>query len=84
MRRPRSAYITIAVALTFGGNAQSRQPIDIRSVLDGRMLPGQEVATFERSETLYPSDVVPRGSVIRALPVADKRIESLSFQIGDK
>jgi len=48
------------------------------------MLPGEEVATFERSEALYPSDVVRRGSVIRALPVADKRMESVSFQIGDK
>jgi CubicO group peptidase (beta-lactamase class C family) len=85
MRRLLFAYLVLAAACTFGGHyAESQQSTDIRRVLDGRMLPGEEVATFERSETLYPSDVVRRGSVIRALPVADKRIESVLFQIGDK
>lgn len=85
MRRPFFAYLILASALTFGGHhAEPQQSTDIRRVLDGRMLPGEEVATFERSETLYPSDVVRRGGVIRALPVADKRIESVLFQIGDQ
>lgn len=85
MRRLLFAYLILAAALTFGGHyAESQQSTDIGRVLDGRMLPGEEVTTFERSDTLYPSDVVRRGSVIRVLPVADKRIESVSFQIGDK
>lgn len=32
------------------------------------MLPGEEVATFERSNLLYPATVVKRGSTIRPLP----------------
>jgi CubicO group peptidase (beta-lactamase class C family) len=80
-------YLTLAVALTCGAEAaHSQQPVpgNIRRVLDGKMLPKEEVATFERSETLYPVKVVGRGRFIRALPVAERRLENVSFQLGDK
>ena len=80
-------YLLLAVALTCGANAAHAQQLglaDIHTVLDGRMPPGEEVATFERSETLYPVEVVSRGNVIRPLPVAGRRLKSAIFQVGDK
>jgi CubicO group peptidase (beta-lactamase class C family) len=76
-------YLVTAVILT-RGVAHAQQPLDIRTVLDGRMLPQEEVAAFERSETLYPVRVVSRGAVIGTLPIADRRLENVEFQIGDK
>jgi CubicO group peptidase (beta-lactamase class C family) len=85
VKRVLALYLILAVVLSCSVNeAQSQQPADIRIVLDGRMLPGEEVATFERSETLYPFKVVSRGSVIRTIPVAERRLENVKFQIGDK
>jgi hypothetical protein len=86
MKRLFPAYLILAVALICGAYAaHSHQtaPANIRTVLDGKMLPKEEVATFERSETLYPIKVVHRGSVIRTLPVADQRLENVTFQLGD-
>ena len=80
-------YLLLAVALTCGADVAHAQQLglaDIHTVLDGRMPPGEEVATFERSETLYPVEVVSRGNVIRPLPVADRRLENVTFQLGDK
>jgi CubicO group peptidase (beta-lactamase class C family) len=87
MKRVFLAYLMLAVALTCGTDAARSHlpaPADIRRVLDGRMRPKEEVATFERSETLYPVKVVHRGSVTRTLPVADRRLENVTFQLGDK
>ena len=87
MKRVFLAYLILAVALTCGTDAARSHlpaPADIRRVLDGRMRPEEEVATFERSETLYPVKVVHRGSVTRTLPVADRRLENVTFQLGDK
>ena len=78
-------YLLLAVALTCGDNAaHAQQPglADIHTVLDGRMPPGEEVATFERSETLYPVEVVSRGNVIRPLPVAGRRLKNAIFRWG--
>jgi hypothetical protein len=57
---------------------------DIRKVLDGRILPGEEVTTFERSNLLYPADVVKRGSTIRPLATARHKLENVTFQIENK
>ncbi len=85
MKRLFSVSVILALALVCGGEAaQSQQPANIRTVLDGKMLPREEVAIFERSETLYPVKVVHRGSVIRALPVASRRLENITFQVGDR
>ena len=87
MKRLFSVYLILAVALTCGTDAaQSQQPglADTHSVLDGRMLPGEEVATFERSETLYPVEAVSCGNVIRPLPVAGRRLKNIIFRVGDK
>lgn len=64
--------------------AYAQAPADIRKVLDGKMLPGEEVTTFERSDLLYPADVVKRGSAIRILGASDRKLESVTFQIENK
>jgi hypothetical protein len=46
--------------------AVGQQPATVSQILAGTMLPGDEVATFEHSETLYPFSRVPRkGPVLQ-------------------
>jgi CubicO group peptidase (beta-lactamase class C family) len=66
------------------GFPQSQQPADIRSVLDGKMLPGEEVWAFEHSDTLYPVAQVERGGAVRALPATVAPLRDVTFQIGGK
>jgi CubicO group peptidase (beta-lactamase class C family) len=52
--------------------AGGQQPATVRQILAGTMLPGDEVATFEHSETLYPFSLVPRkGLVLQLRPTAN-------------
>jgi CubicO group peptidase (beta-lactamase class C family) len=64
--------------------ASSQTPADIRKVLDGKMLPGEEIAIFERSDALYPSSMVRRGGAIRPLQPAGRQLKNVNFQIGNK
>ncbi len=48
------------------------------------MLPGLEVATFEHSETLYPSNRVLRKGSVRSLPSAPNQIQNVRFESGGK
>ena len=64
--------------------AYAQAPADIRKVLDGRMLPGEEVTTFERRDLLYPADVVKRGSTIQPLATARHKLQNVTFQIENK
>jgi CubicO group peptidase (beta-lactamase class C family) len=66
------------------GFPQSQQPADIRSVLDGKMLPGEEVWTFEHSDTLYPVAQVEREGAVRALPATVAPLQDVTFQSGGK
>jgi CubicO group peptidase (beta-lactamase class C family) len=85
MKRLYPICLTLAAALTCcPEDVRPQPPPDIRWVLDGRMLPGEEVATFERSDTIYPVKVVSRGGSVRTLPVADMRLHNVLFQTGDK
>jgi CubicO group peptidase (beta-lactamase class C family) len=85
MKRLYPICLTLAAALTCcAEDVRPQHPPDIRWVLDGRMLPGEEVATFERSDTIYPVKVVSRGGSVRTLPVADMRLHNVLFQTGDK
>ena len=66
------------------GFPQSQQPADIRSVLDGKMLSGEEVWAFEHSDTLYPVAQVEREGAVRALPATVEPLQDVTFQIGGK
>jgi len=48
------------------------------------MLPGEEVAAFEHSDTLYPVAPVKHGHAVRALPAAAAPLRDVTFQVGDK
>lgn len=76
--------ILIATLSCCSVSAQSLQPPDIRKVLDGKMLPGEEVAAFEHSDTLYPVAEVKRGNAVRELPAAAAPLRNVTFQAGDK
>jgi CubicO group peptidase (beta-lactamase class C family) len=48
------------------------------------MLPDEEVATFRAADRLYPSNLVARGSFVRAFPVSTRELGNVTFQVGDK
>jgi CubicO group peptidase (beta-lactamase class C family) len=75
----------LAAILSCGVQAlPSQQPTDIRKVLDGRMLPGEEVAALEHSDALYPVDRVKRGQEAVRLPLASHTLGDVFFLIGGK
>jgi hypothetical protein len=45
------------------------------------MLAGEEVATFERSDALYPADVVAEGGIASQLPRAARRLQNVTFRM---
>jgi CubicO group peptidase (beta-lactamase class C family) len=55
-----------------------------RQVFDGTMLPGVEVNTFSRSDTLFPVNVVKRSGEVRAFAHASDslkaKVEQIHFQ----
>jgi CubicO group peptidase (beta-lactamase class C family) len=51
----------------------------MRQMLDGTMLPDVEVATFEHSEILYPSNTVMRGGDVRPLVHTAHQLNSVHF-----
>ncbi len=87
----RAAVAGFAV-MAIGGtwlSAQEAGPglAGARQVFDGRMLPGVEVNTFSHSDTLFPVNIVQRGSgpvsAFEAAPEAMRRkIEGIRFQAG--
>jgi hypothetical protein len=68
--------IVSAASICSTGRAFPQTTPDIRRVLDGKMLPGEEVTTFERSDLLYPVDVAKRGGGIRPLAAAGQMLET--------
>jgi len=64
--------------------ATAQQPVTIRQILAGTMLPGEEVVTFEHSETLYPFSRVPRKGPVRSLPLAPNQLKNVRFKSGGK
>lgn len=77
-----SAILT--ATMSCAGSLQSQQLVGIRNVLDGRLLPGDEVAAFEHSDTLYPAAQVKRGDAVRPLPTAVAQLRDVTFQTGGK
>lgn len=70
----------------FPGNpcVSAQQTADMRRMLDGTMLPGVEVATFEHSEALYPYNTVARGGNVRQLLPAPRAIKNVHFESAGK
>lgn len=50
--------LVLAVGMLGAGYLYPQPPVDIRKVLDGTLLPDEEVTAFRSSDLLYPSDVV--------------------------
>jgi CubicO group peptidase (beta-lactamase class C family) len=62
----------------------ARELIGARQVFDGKMLPRVEVATFERSDTLFPVKIVERKGPMRALPASQMPLKNFQFESGGK
>jgi hypothetical protein len=52
----------------------------MQEMLDGAMLPSVEVETFEHTETLYPSNIAPRGPHVREFERNPQQIHGIRFQ----
>jgi len=52
----------------------------MQEMLDGAMLPSVEVETFEHTETLYPSNIAPRGPHVREFNRNAQQIQGIRFQ----
>ena len=76
---------SVTILLVVGCTATvAQQPATVRQILAGTMLPGDEVATFEHSETLYPFRRVPRKGPVRQLLAAAKQIKNVRFNSDGK
>jgi CubicO group peptidase (beta-lactamase class C family) len=52
-----------------------------RQVFDGAMLPGVEVNTFSHSDTLFPVNIVKRGSAVRPFTQAREALQTKVRQV---
>lgn len=89
----RGALFAVALAV-FGAAAEPRQVLDgkssndaqglagARQVFEGKMLPRVEVATFERTDTLFPVKVVQRKGPVRPLRASAIHLKGLQFKSG--
>lgn len=73
-------FLTILVA----ANCAAQQPKAVQQILAGTMLPHDEVATFEHSESIYPYRVVPRAGPIHTLPASAKQLKNVHFDWNGK
>ena len=62
--------------------AQAQELAGARQVFDGKMLPRVEVATFERSDTLFPVKAVEHKGPVRPLPAAANSLKNIQFESG--
>jgi CubicO group peptidase (beta-lactamase class C family) len=82
---PAPKRIQIGILLSLGcAAAIAQRPATVRQILSGTMLPDNEVATFEHSETLYPFSRVPRKGPVHQLPLAAKQLKSVRFKSDGK
>ena len=93
-RRARTMLLGFLLAVGVS-NGQSQQPAPAsqkfpqelagaRQVFDGKMLPRVEVATFERSNTLFPVKIVERKRPVRVLPASEISLKSFQFESAGK
>lgn len=62
----------------------AQEHADPRQMCDGAMRPDLEVTTFEHSDMMFPSRIVPRGRIVRSLPIADGPLKNVHFEAGGK
>jgi hypothetical protein len=48
------------------------------------MRPDLEVTTFERSDVMFPVRTVPRGGIVRPLPIAAAPLKNVHFEVAGK
>ena len=77
------AILGIVLALS-GAAAPAHQSAGVRQMFDGKMLPDVEVATFARSDTIFPVNVVLRKGPIRPLPAASMKLAEIHFKSDGK
>ncbi len=75
-----SRCIAAALFLLLAGTLQAQQLAGARQVFDGAMLPGVEVATFSHSDSLFPVNVVSRGTQhAQAFAKSEKTLGKIAF-----
>jgi hypothetical protein len=68
--------------ITCGASASAQELAGARQVYDGKMLARIEVATFEHSDTLFPSNIVQRSGPARPLAAAAIPLKNIQFRSG--
>ncbi len=77
--------VGLGVLLTVGCIAALAQQLaTVRQILAGTMLPDDEVATFEHSETLYPFSRVLRKGPVRQLTPSANQLKNVRFKSDGK
>ena len=79
-----STFIPVLLTIFCLASAAAQQRATVSQLLAGTMLPGDEVITFEHSETLYPFRMVPRKGPIRPLPRAARQLSNVRFKSDGK
>jgi CubicO group peptidase (beta-lactamase class C family) len=78
------ASLLVLLGIPCSPSGLALQTADMRQMLDGAMPPDIEVATFENSELLYPSNTVMRGGDVRPLMLGAHQIKSVHFESAGK
>ncbi len=86
VKMQKSIYgILVGILLSAGSVPSLGQELaGARQVFDGKMLPSVEVATFERSETVFPFNLVQRKGPARPLPPAARKLTEVHFNSQGK
>jgi CubicO group peptidase (beta-lactamase class C family) len=77
---PWSAILVAIVLALCSTPASAQQRAGARQVFDGKMLPDVEVATFERSDALFPVNTVLRKGPVRPFPPTTAKLTDIHFK----
>jgi CubicO group peptidase (beta-lactamase class C family) len=77
---PQSGILVALFLALCSTPSPAQQRAGARQVFDGKMPPDVEVATFERSDALFPVNVVPRKGPVRPLPPAAAKLTDIHFK----
>jgi len=69
----------VGTILLAGFPALSQQRVGPRQMYDGKMLPSEEVTTFEHSDELFPVNLAQRKGDIRPLAQSPTRLSEIKF-----
>lgn len=82
--RIRSAVTTAFLVCVGVASLFAQEHADPRQMCDGAMRPDLEVTTFEHSDMMFPVRVVPRGGIVRSLPLAATPLKNVHFEVAGK